>query len=207
MITKIYLVRHTQTIGNVEERLAGRNDYEVTEVGQKYIGLLTNRLKDIKFQNAYSSTSKRTYKTIEPLAKINNLKIIEAEDLCEMDFGIYEGMKWEEVNKINPEIDRLHKETNEIMCIPNQELTEEVANRMYRYIKKISKENLEKTILIASHGVAIEAFLRKITKVPFVEQVKEYSQKNTSINILEYESSKDEFEVKLLNDFSHLENL
>ena len=49
METKIYLVRHTQTIGNIEKRLTGRCDYEVTEEGKKYIDKLTQRLKNIKF--------------------------------------------------------------------------------------------------------------------------------------------------------------
>ena len=45
---------------------------------------------------------------------------------------------------------------------------EETAKRMYNYIFKIVKENEGKTILISSHGVAIEAFLRKIENIKFV---------------------------------------
>lgn len=204
MKTKIYLVRHTRTIGNDERRLVGRADYEVTQLGQEYINKLTEKLKNIKFDKIYSSTSGRAKKTIAPLAEQNGLNIIQDDNLCEMYFGIYDGMKWEEVNKINPEIDRLYIETNEIMNIPEQETTEQVAERMYKYIEKISKENLGKTILICSHGVAIEAFLRKITKVPFIEKREEYSQRNTSINILEYNQN-GEFEVLTINDKSHIE--
>ena len=204
MKTKIYLVRHTKTIGNDERRLVGKSDYEVTQLGQEYINKLTEKLKNIKFDKIYSSTSGRAKKTIAPLAKKNGLDIIQDDNLCEMYFGIYDGMKWEEVNKINPEIDRLHIETNEIMNIPEQETTEQVAKRMYKYIEKISKENLGKTILICSHGVAIEAFLRKITKVPFIEKREEYKQKNTSINILEYDES-GKFEVLVISDKSHIE--
>lgn len=204
MKTKIYLVRHTRTIGNDERRLVGRTDYEVTQLGQEYINKLTEKLKNIKFDKVYSSTSGRAKKTIAPLAEQNGLNIIQDDNLCEMYFGIYDGMKWEEVNKINPEIDRLHIETNEIMNIPEQETTEQVAERMYKYIEKISKENFGKTILICSHGVAIEAFLRKITKVPFIEKREEYSQRNTSINILEYNQN-GEFEVLTINDKSHIE--
>ena len=204
MKTKIYLVRHTRTIGNDERRLVGRADYEVTQVGQEYINKLTEKLKNIKFDKIYSSTSGRAKKTIAPLAEQNGLNIIQDDNLCEMYFGIYDGMKWEEVNKINPEIDRLHIETNEIMNIPEQETTEQVAERMYKYIEKISKENFGKTILICSHGVAIEAFLRKITKVPFIEKREEYSQRNTSINILEYNQN-GEFKVLTINDKSHIE--
>ena len=78
-------------------------------------------MKEIKFEKAYASTSDRTKKTIQPLADLNSIEIIQDENLCEMYFGIYDGMRWEEVNQINPEIDKLHQETNEIKNIPEQE--------------------------------------------------------------------------------------
>ena len=79
MKTKIYLVRHTQTTGNVERRLTGRNDFELTEEGKKYSEYLAEELKNIKFDAAYSSTSKRTSKTIQKLADLNHLKIQKYE--------------------------------------------------------------------------------------------------------------------------------
>ena len=204
MITKLYIVRHTRTVGNDERRLTGRKDYKITEEGKIYIQKLTDRLKEIKFDKMYSSTSGRAIKTIEPLAKLNGLEIETNENLCEMYFGIYDGWKWEDVNRINPKIDELHKETNEIMKIPEQESTKEVANRVYNYIRAISIENSGKVLLIASHGIAIEAFIRKVNNEEFTKNVEANSQKNTSVNIVEYDSEKDKFEVKLLNDLSHL---
>lgn len=203
MKTKIYLIRHTQTVGNIEHRLTGREEYEVTEKGKSYVSKMTERLKNVKFDIAYASTSKRTSETIQELADFNNLSIIEDEDLCEMYFGIYEGKTWDEINIINPKIDRLHQETNEICEIPEQETTEEVANRIYNEITKIVLENLGKTILICSHGVAIEAFIRKVKNQSFNEEVEKNSQKNTGINIITYEDGK--FSVEVLNDISHLQ--
>lgn len=203
-ITKIVLVRHTQTIGNVEKRLTGREDYPLTLDGKKYVDKLTNRLKNIKFDKAYASTSERTIKTIQKLADINNLPIEQDKNLCEMYFGIYDGWKWEEVNKINPKIHENHIKTNEIIGIPNQESTEEVRIRMTNAITKIAKENKGKTILICSHGVAIEAFIRGIIKKPFSVDIEENSQKNTSINIINYDFEKNEYNIELLNDISHL---
>ncbi len=204
MKTKIYIVRHTQTVGNIEHRLTGRKDYEVTEQGKIYVSKMTERLKDVKFDIAYASTSKRTSKTIQELADLNNLQIIEDEGLCEMYFGIYDGKTWDEVNRIDPKIDMLHQETNEILEIPEQETTEEVTERMYNTMTSIANKNLGKNVLICSHGVAIEAFLRKIKGLPFSEQRQENSQKNTSINIVTYDSNTKSFEIELLNDFSHL---
>lgn len=204
MQTRIYLIRHTQTIGNIEKRLTGRKDYEITAAGKKYIDIITAKLKNIKFDKVYSSTSPRAKKTVEPLAKLNHLEVIQNEALCEMYFGIYDGMKWDNVNKVNPKIHENHLKTNEIMGIPKQESTETVAARMYTYIEKICKENAGKNILIGSHGVAIEAFLRKITRVPFTLNREKYSQKNTSINMIEYDCEKNKFSIILLNDISHL---
>ena len=65
MKTKIYLVRHTETVGNVEDRFVGRTDFDITERGEKYIDEFTERLKNVKFDKAYSSTSLRTRKTIQ----------------------------------------------------------------------------------------------------------------------------------------------
>ena len=204
MKTKIYLVRHTQTVGNIEKRLSGRTDFELTLDGKKYVEKLTNRLKNIKFDKAYSSISGRAVKTIEPICKLHGLEIEKTDKLCEMDFGIYDGLKWEEVNKINPKIKQTQDEINEIAGIPGQESTEEVANRMFSFIRTVSIQNTGKVILMSSHGVAIEAFIRKVNHEKFSENKEANSQKNTAINIIEYDIEKDNFEVTLLNDFSHL---
>lgn len=204
MKSKIYIVRHTQTIGNIEHRLTGRCDYELTKEGIEFVEKLTESLKDVKFDKVYASTSKRTSKTIQKLANLNNLSIIELEELCEMYFGIYDGMKWDDVNKINPEIKATQNRINRIEGIPNQEDMNDVATRMDKIITKIAKENLGKNILICSHGVAIESFLRNITKIPFSDCREQYSQKNTSINIVEYDDKKEQFEILKLNDKEHL---
>lgn len=203
-ITKIVLVRHTQTTGNVEKRLTGREDYPLTPDGEKYVDNLTNRLKDIKFDKAYASTSGRAIKTIQKIADINNLQIEQDENLCEMYFGIYDGWKWEDVNNVNPTIKQNQIKVNEIMGIPDQETTKQVEERMTNAITRIARENKGKTILICSHGVAIESFIRGITKQPFNINIEKNSQKNTSVNIINYDFEKNEYEIELLNDISHL---
>ena len=200
--TKIIIVRHTETIGNIEKRLTGRTDYEITEKGQTLINKLTKELENIKFDAMYASTLERTIKTIKPLSIKNNIEIQCLEDLCEMNFGIYDGWKWEDVNKIQPEIKENQNKINEINGIPKQESTEEVANRMYNCILKIAKENIGKTILICSHGVAIEAFLRKIINLPFKYEREKFCQHNVAINELYFEN--DKFYIDKLADISYL---
>ena len=200
--TKIIIVRHTETIGNIEKRLTGRTDYEITENGKKLINKLTKELENIKFDAMYASTLERTIKTIKPLSIKNNIAIQCLEDLCEMNFGIYDGWKWEDVNKIQPEIKENQNKINEISGIAKQESTEEVANRMYNCILKIAKENIGKKILICSHGVAIEAFLRKIINLPFKYEREKFCQHNVAINEIHFED--DKFYIDKLADISYL---
>ena len=202
MKTRVFIVRHTETIGNVEKRLTGRQDYEITEKGKMLIQKLTRELESIKFDKIYSSTSGRAIKTVERIAQKQNLKIEKSSELCEMYFGKYDGWKWEDVNKIQPEIKQTQNEINEIVGIPRQESMEETANRIYNYILKILKENEGKTILVSSHGVAIEAFLRKIENIKFRYEKEKFCQYNVAINELEYED--DKFKIIRLADIEYL---
>lgn len=202
----IYLVRHAQSVGNIEKRLTGKQNYQLTEEGQNQVTRLTRQLENIKFDAVYSSPSTRAIDTIKKLAEKNNLEIQILPELSEMYFGIYDGYKWEDVDKIDSSISMMHEKTNEIMGIPNQETSEQVANRMYKIIEQIANKNKDNSnILIGSHGVAIEAFLRKVTKIPFTEQIQEYSQRNTCINIIEYMTNINRFNLKTLNSIKHLE--
>lgn len=200
--TRIFIVRHTETVGNIEKRLTGRQDYEVTPRGEKLIQKLTTELSNIKFDKIYSSTSGRAIKTVENLAKLNNLEIETKEDLCEMYFGKYDGWKWEDVNRIQPEIKQRQNEINEILGIEEQETMEHVADRMDKCIRNIVQTNIGKTILISSHGVAIEAFLRKISGIPFSQEREKFCQYNVAINELEYEN--DKFKIIQLANIDYL---
>ena len=193
--TRIFIVRHTETVGNIEKRLTGRQDYEVTPRGEKLIQKLTTELSNIKFDKIYSSTSERAIKTVENLAKLNNLEIETKEDLCEMYFGKYDGWKWEDVNRIQPEIKQRQNEINEISGIEGQET-------MDKCIRNIAQANIGKTILISSHGVAIEAFLRKISGIPFSQEREKFCQYNVAINELEYEN--DKFKIIQLANIDYL---
>lgn len=202
MKCKIFIVRHTETIGNIEKRLTGRQDYEVTDRGRELIEKLTQKLKDIKFDKMYSSISGRAVKTISELAKMQELEIEQREELCEMYFGIYDGWKWEDVNKLQPEIKNNQIEVNEISGILRQESMEEVAERMYNCILNIAHQNSGKTILISSHGVAIEAFLRKIANIPFRYEREKFCQHNVAINELDFNGN--EFKIIQLANIQYI---
>ena len=68
--TRIFIVRHTETIGNVEKRLAGIKDYEITENGEKLIDKLTRELRNIKFDKIYITPIRMAMSTKNPSGSI-----------------------------------------------------------------------------------------------------------------------------------------
>lgn len=196
-MTKIILVRHAECIGNVTNSLTGRKDFKLSEKGEQMAQDLAEELKNIKIDAIYSSPSIRCVDTIKPTAQKLNLKITTDKDLMEKYFGIYDGMTWDEVDKINPEIKKNKQIYHEIMGIPEQETTEELEKRIKNCITKIAKENDKKTILICSHGCAIFTFFNSIEYIENPEKREKYSQSNACINELEYENGK--FKILKIN--------
>ena len=209
--TTLYLIRHSIKYDikdivenyNTSDSEQIKNEKLILSIeGERRAEILSNEKELQNIDIVYASVLVRTLETAKYLLEKQNLKIEESDELCEMYFGIYDGWKWEDVNKIQPEIKQTQNEINEIVGIPGQESMEETAKRMYNYIFKIVKENEGKTILISSHGVAIEAFLRKIENIKFRYEREKFCQYNVAINELEFKN--DKFKIIRLADINYL---
>lgn len=53
MVTKVYIVRHAEAIGNINETFQGRTDENVTEKGYKQLEALSDRFRDIHIDVLY----------------------------------------------------------------------------------------------------------------------------------------------------------
>ncbi|MEC1652355.1 histidine phosphatase family protein [Bacillus vallismortis] len=62
----LYIARHGQTQWNVEKRMQGWLDSDLTELGQYNARALGERLRDNEFNQVYISPSKRTEETAKP---------------------------------------------------------------------------------------------------------------------------------------------
>ena len=64
MIFKLYLVRHGQSIYNLENKFTGWKDVDLTKQGTKQAVDCGTLLKDIKFDLCYTSNLKRAINTL-----------------------------------------------------------------------------------------------------------------------------------------------
>lgn len=196
MKTKLFLVRNAECEGNINNILGESNNFKITEHGKKTIEVLTEYFKNEMIYNIYSSKSTMCIETVEKLAQKLGIEIKIENNLREKSFGIYDGKNWDEIIKEQPELKKFRKKKIEILGIPNQESTKQVADRMLKIMEKIAEENLGQNVIVVSHGVAIETFLRTVVGIPYSEEKDKYFQKNAAINVVVYDDEFEVFEVK-----------
>ena len=90
--TKIYLVRHGQTVWNVKKRMQGHQDSPLTKLGILQANWAKEALDDIKIDIIYSSPSNRAYKTAEIIKGNRKIPLVAKNNLREINLGDWEAM-------------------------------------------------------------------------------------------------------------------
>jgi alpha-ribazole phosphatase/probable phosphoglycerate mutase len=157
----LYLVRHGQTIGNVNKLIHGHTNAPLTEMGMVQAHDRKVNLKDIHFTHIYSSDLVRAHKTAEILNLEHALKIDVTPELRERNYGLYEGKHQDEAkkqlwdlltnNSNHPHIKESGVETNEQMV-----------ERGISFLKKLSALHLGETILVVTHGGLMRVILQHL---------------------------------------------
>ena len=188
----LILVRHGQSIWNLEKKFTGWVDVDLTEKGKseaKKAGLLIKE-KDIKIDYYYSSLQLRANNTLKIIQKtLNDEKyFVRAWQLNERHYGSLTGLNKIEMSKkigedkvyefrrswdIKPEAlskdspyhpinINTYKEVPKKL-IPDTESLKDTYERVIQYFDKEIKERLKnKNILISAHGNSIRALCKKL---------------------------------------------
>ena len=90
--TKLILIRHGQSIGNLTKRFLGHTDLDLSELGYLQANCTAEYLKNEKIDIIYSSDLIRAYNTAVPHAKIRGLDINTSIHLRENFVGEWENM-------------------------------------------------------------------------------------------------------------------
>lgn len=205
MVTTLYLVRHCEAEGNINDTFQGSIDQDITEKGAKQLERLSERCRDTNFDVIYSSPLIRAYKTAEAVNKYHGLDIVTDKAFLEIDGGEFEGCKWDRLPLLFPDTYELWKNNFALFKTEKGEAMTDVYKRVSDGVIRVVKENIGKSIVIVSHGCAIRnmcCFLKglKLEEIGECEWVD-----NTGISCFSFD---DELRAKevFVNDCSHLMN-
>ena len=187
---QIYLTRHSQTVWNTERRLQGRQDSPLTTQGKDNAKALANYLhkQNLTFDFIYSSPIPRAYQTSQILFDTND--IIQDDRLREMNFGIFEGQRIEDILSCDNGYlyDNLWNHPEKFDRIPDGESYNEIYSRVQSFLDDLKKLDANSTVFITTHGMCFIIILACMLHYPVAKLVQLNQQvvEGCSLTLVEY---------------------
>ena len=197
MTTKLVLIRHGITEWNKQGRYCGYRDVDLSSQGRLQAIKLRNRFKSVDFDKIYCSDRKRALQTRAIV--FGRAVFTKVTDLREIRFGVFEGLKHEQIMEKYAQIYKKWLKDPYQEKIPEAESIQVFKKRILKVMKEIVERNRGKTVAVVCHGGVIGIFVSSILKsrnfwncVPSA----------ASVTIAEHENRK--FKIKKFNDKAHL---
>jgi phosphoserine phosphatase len=204
-MSKIYLLRHGETEWNRDQRAQGcSNDIPLSETGLKQAEAVANRLKNEKIDLFFSSPLKRAFQTAKKIAELHNSDVAIHREFLEINFGLWEGLNFQEIGEQYPEIIKIWRATPHLAEIPNAENLISLKERSMRKLNELLKEHEGKNIAIISHGITCKVIISALMGIE-LGNLHKIRQDNTALNIFEYRNNN--FYTLQLNDTCHLKEI
>jgi probable phosphoglycerate mutase len=189
MLPCVTLVRHGETEWSASGRHTGRTDIPLNEEGERKARSLSERLKGVTFDRAFTSPLQRARRTCE-LAGFGERAKVDP-DLLEWNYGDYEGRKTSEILEGRPGW-LLFRDG----C-PNGEQPADVAMRADRVIARLRAADGHTIVFSSGHILRVLA-ARWLGLAPSEGRL--FMLGTGSVSILGYEHDKDEPAVQLWNE-------
>ncbi len=203
MVTKLFIVRHCQSVGNIDKRFQGQYDAPISPAGEKQLELLGLRFRNETIDAVYSSPLSRAYKTAQAVAKYHGLPIQIAAGLIEIDVGDMENLYLTEIAGKFPEVAKNWDESPDLCEFPNGETMREVYDRVNRAVDEIIAQNRGKTVFVATHGGVIRNIDARV-RFQRPEGIRNGAVfGNTGVSVLEARED-GSLSWTVMNDLSHL---
>lgn len=153
----LYLMRHGQTLFNLQHKIQGWCDAPLTPLGIKQAQIASQYFKDnqIVFDHAYSSTSERACDTLE-IVTDSQMPYTRLKGLKENFYGELEG----ESERLNKHLSPKDCETFYIQF--GGESSNTTRDRMMKTLTEIMDKEDHENVLVVSHSGACFNFLRAI---------------------------------------------
>ena len=170
---RLFVTRHGQTTWNVQNKICGRTDAPLTELGRQQAAALGQKTANLGIDLIIASPLQRAVDTAKAVSAVCGAPIVTDDRLIEQDYGIYEGE------------DRKNSafQANKRMFAfryPQGESMMQLAGRVYGLLEDVKKQHGDKTVLLVCHnGICrvIHSYFRDMTNEEFAS----FSMENAAL--------------------------
>ena len=204
--TRFCLVRHGETNWNAEHRLQGHTDIDLNQRGLEQAAQMAAALQKVylPFDVLYTSDLTRALKTAQAIEKVFGVSAKIDSALRERHLGALQGLSTLEAPQLEPELWATHLSRDLDHSLRGGESIKQFAQRIHTALEKIRQDHLGKTILLVSHGGALDMMYRLASKQA-LEAAKAVAVPNASLSWISHDGAS--WRVDDWGDTRHLEGL
>ncbi|MDO4753393.1 MAG: histidine phosphatase family protein [Bacillota bacterium] len=195
----LYLIRHGESVANVERRISGKTDVALTEKGCDQAREVAEKLANIDFSAVYSSNLQRAMNTAKEILKGRNQELKTFKELQERDFGDWEGLTFEQIQQQFPEDWDIFIKKGQNTDIPGGEGITVFYDRVKSAFENVIGRhdvNSDENICIVVHGCVLMALFSHFSHGDLSGYSKYYFE-NARVNLVHH--TKDYSVIRRLN--------
>ncbi len=204
----VLLTRHGHTNKSEPEQYLGqRIEASLTERGRRDAQGLRDRLEGVRIDRLIASPLGRAVETAHILASGRQLSVETDGRLSELDYGVWEGLTVDEIDRRFPGERALYEENPAIHPVGGGESGLAVAARLGAMLEDLlgwwQAEAADRTCLMVGHSSVNRVFLAVVLGVPLADYRRRFKQDWASLTVLRWETREAGPLLMLANDESH----
>ena len=186
MRTRFIVVRHGETHWNVETRIQGQKDSELTAAGVAQAEAIGKRLARERFDALVASDMGRAMRTAERIAAQCGLAVVPEPRLRERSFGQGEGLTYAEVDARWPGVFSRSANTDPDAAIPGGETRRQFHERIRAAFEALARAHAGRRVAVVTHGGVLAVLYRIVHGIPLAHAHK-VAISNASYNGVVYD--------------------
>ncbi len=202
--TELIIIRHSETEWNLDGRMQGHSDSDLTPLGLRQAEATAARLAGEKAHALHSSDLARALRTAEVIARATGLPVVPDPRLRERDMGLFQGLTFDQIREQYPEDYRQFASRRTDYIIPYGESMQQCYDRVIGGLQAIAHQHPGRRVVVVTHGGPLSAAFRHTTHLP-VNAPRCWSLFNASIN--RFEIRDDRWRLCVWGDLTHLDGL
>lgn len=143
---RIFLIRPGATDYDQQRRIQGTLDVPLNEQGHAEVARLIEQLRGRGIETIYTSASEPALQTAQAIAKALDIRLKKLDRMQNLDFGLWQGMRIEEVRLRQPKVYRQWQEQPDTVCPPQGEMLSQAEARISAVLTPLLKRHREGAI-------------------------------------------------------------
>jgi 2,3-bisphosphoglycerate-dependent phosphoglycerate mutase len=171
----LVLIRHGQSLWNLENRFTGWVDVPLTSIGEEEARSAANKIAHLRFDVAYTSALTRAQRTLEIIQEALGLElpVIRDQALNERHYGDLQGLNKDELRRrFGEEQVKIWRRSYDVPP-PNGEALKDTAARTLPFFERCILGDIRqgKHVLVVAHGNSNRSIVMDLDKLSGEEVV------------------------------------